>query len=87
MRTELGRLVEVLSRALRKNPSQHTRIRTMRTDLARVGSTLRDMPWPLTGSCPRASQIVGVSGRRGIDRGFASESLDLHDATLMASSA
>lgn len=84
-RPELGKLVEVLSRALRANPAQRTRIRTMRTDLARVGGALREMAWPLSGARMSATAIVGAMGqRRLVDAGFPPESLE---ATLMARSA
>lgn len=49
-RPELRKLAEILSRALRANPSQRTRIRMLRTELARVSSPLRALTWPLRGT-------------------------------------
>lgn len=48
-RPELRKLAEILSRALRANPAHRTRIRMLRTELARLGPQLRDLPWPLRG--------------------------------------
>ncbi|MEA2747132.1 MAG: eukaryotic-like serine/threonine-protein kinase [Myxococcales bacterium] len=49
-RPELRKLAEILSRALRANPAQRTRIRMMRTELARVAPLLREAQWPLSGA-------------------------------------
>jgi serine/threonine protein kinase len=49
-RPELRKLADILSRALRANPAQRTRIRMLRTEIARVAPTLRDLAWPLRGS-------------------------------------
>jgi serine/threonine protein kinase len=57
-RPELRKLAEILSRALRANPAQRTRIRMMRTELARVTPLLRDVQWPL--STARASRWSAV---------------------------
>lgn len=46
-RPELRKLAEILSRALRANPAKRTRIRMIRTELARVAPQLRDLEWPL----------------------------------------
>lgn len=46
-RPETQKLAEILSRALRANPAQRTRIRMLRTELARIAPQLRDLPWPL----------------------------------------
>jgi serine/threonine protein kinase len=46
-RPELRKLAEILSRALRAAPAQRTRIRMLRTELARVAPSLRQVPWPL----------------------------------------
>lgn len=48
-RPELRKIAEILSRALRANPTQRTRIRMMRTELARVAASLRDVTWPMSG--------------------------------------
>ncbi len=44
---ELCKLAEILSRALRANPHQRTRVRMMRTELRRLAPAIRDVPWPL----------------------------------------
>ncbi len=49
-RPELRKLAEILSRALRANPAHRTRVRMLRTELARLGPQLRDLSWPLRGS-------------------------------------
>jgi serine/threonine protein kinase len=49
-RPELRKLAEILSRALRANPAQRTRIRMFRTELARVAPSLKDIEWPLSGA-------------------------------------
>lgn len=49
-RAELRKLAEILSRALRANPAHRTRIRMIRTELARIAPQLRHLPWPLRGS-------------------------------------
>lgn len=46
-RPELRKLAEILSRALRANPAQRTRVRMLRTELRRVAPSLRDIPWPI----------------------------------------
>jgi serine/threonine protein kinase len=46
-RPELRKLAEILSRALRAAPAQRTRIRMLRTELARVTPSLRTLAWPL----------------------------------------
>jgi serine/threonine protein kinase len=48
-RPELQKLADILSRALRANPAQRTRIRMLRTELARIAPQLRGLPWPLRG--------------------------------------
>jgi hypothetical protein len=48
-RPELQKLADILSRALRANPAQRTRIRMLRTELARIAPQLRALPWPLRG--------------------------------------
>lgn len=49
-RPELRKLAEILSRALRASPAQRTRIRMLRTELARLAPQLRDLQWPLRGA-------------------------------------
>lgn len=49
-RPELRKVAEILSRALRANPTHRTRIRMMRTELARVAASLRDVAWPMSGA-------------------------------------
>jgi serine/threonine protein kinase len=49
-RPELRKLAEILSRALRANPAHRTRIRMLRTELARLAPQLRDLQWPLRGA-------------------------------------
>ena len=46
-RPELRKLAEILSRAMRPNPAQRTRVRMLRTELSRVAPVLRDLAWPL----------------------------------------
>jgi len=46
-RPELTRVAEILSRALRANPAHRTRVRMLRTELARVAPSLRHASWPL----------------------------------------
>jgi len=46
-RPELRKLAEILSRALRAAPAQRTRVRMLRTELARVAPSLRHLSWPL----------------------------------------
>jgi GrpB-like predicted nucleotidyltransferase (UPF0157 family) len=57
-------VAEILQRALRANPTQRTRIRMMRTELARVAASLRQVAWPIAvasndpdASGPRASLV------------------------------
>ncbi len=69
-RPELCKLTEVLSRALRANPAQRTRIRMLRTELSRVVPALRDLSWPLVAS-GRAS-IPDVGRSSGPDSGRVS---------------
>jgi serine/threonine protein kinase len=47
-RPELRKVAEILQRALRANPTHRTRIRMMRTELARVAASLREVAWPLS---------------------------------------
>lgn len=49
-RPELRKLAEILSRALRANPAQRTRIRMLRTELSRIAPQLRHLQWPLPGA-------------------------------------
>jgi serine/threonine protein kinase len=49
-RPELRKLADILSRALRANPAQRTRIRMLRTELARVAPSLREVEWPMSGA-------------------------------------
>src|SRR5262249_9163602 len=49
-RPELRKLADVLSRALRANPAERSRIRMIRTELSRVAPALRGLPWPVQGS-------------------------------------
>ncbi len=49
-RPELRKLAEILSRGLRANPSLRTRIRMFRTELARLGPSLREVVWPVEGA-------------------------------------
>ena len=49
-RPELRKIAEILSRALRANPTKRTRIRMFRTELARVAPALRDVAWPISGA-------------------------------------
>ena len=47
-RPELRKIAEILQRALRANPAQRTRIRMLRTELARAFVPLANAQWPLT---------------------------------------
>ncbi len=49
-RAELRKLADVLSRALRANPAQRSRIRMIRTELARLAPQLRQLAWPVRGA-------------------------------------
>lgn len=49
-RPELRKLAEILQRALRANPAHRTRVRMMRTELARLAPQIKDLPWPLRGA-------------------------------------
>ncbi|CAN5862131.1 hypothetical protein BH11MYX4_BH11MYX4_27700 [soil metagenome] len=49
-RPELRKVAEILQRALRASPTQRTRIRMMRTELARVAASLREVTWPMSGA-------------------------------------
>jgi serine/threonine protein kinase len=49
-RPELRKLAEILSRALRANPMQRTRVRMLRSELERVAPSLREAAWPLSGA-------------------------------------
>ena len=63
-RPELRKLVDILSRAMKPNPAQRTRVRMLRTELARVAPTLRDLQWPLASSTavpPPASRPYSLS--------------------------
>ena len=46
-RPELRKLAEILQRALRANPAHRTRVRMMRTELARLAPQIKDLAWPL----------------------------------------
>jgi serine/threonine protein kinase len=46
-RPELRKLAEILSRAMRPSPAQRTRVRMLRTELARVAPSIRDLAWPV----------------------------------------
>lgn len=59
-RPELHKLAEILSRALRANPAHRTRIRMLRTELARLAPQLRDLQWPLRGADRWESNPYGV---------------------------
>ena len=60
-RPELRKVAEILERALRANPTHRTRIRMMRTELARVAGSLREVGWPLS-NAPRAASSPYESG-------------------------
>ena len=60
-RPELRKVAEILERALRANPTHRTRIRMMRTELARVAGSLREVGWPLS-NAPRAASSPDESG-------------------------
>ncbi|MFO0737807.1 MAG: serine/threonine-protein kinase [Labilithrix sp.] len=49
-RPELRKLAEILQRALRANPAHRTRVRMIRTELARLAPQIKDLPWPLRGA-------------------------------------
>jgi serine/threonine protein kinase len=49
-RPELRKLAEILQRALRANPAHRTRVRMMRTELARLAPQIKDLSWPLRGA-------------------------------------
>jgi serine/threonine protein kinase len=49
-RPELRKVAEILSRALRANPMQRTRIRMLRTELSRVAQSLQTVTWPMSGA-------------------------------------
>ncbi len=73
-RPELRKVAELLQRALRATPSQRTRIRMMRTELARVAGGLRGVEWPISGASrwsvppssaqPRVGDDPDASGSR-----------------------
>ena len=46
-RPALAKLAEVLSRALRPFPAQRSRVRMLRTELARIAPRLSELAWPL----------------------------------------
>ena len=48
-RPELRKLAEILSRALRASPPQRTRVRMLRSELARIAPQLGTLSWPLNG--------------------------------------
>lgn len=54
-RPELRKVAEILQRALRANPAQRTRIRMIRTELARAFQPLAQASWPLSPSDADAS--------------------------------
>lgn len=61
-RHELRKLAEILSRALRANPAHRTRVRMLRTELARVAPVLRALAWPLVAPAAWASTPYPVEG-------------------------
>jgi len=61
-RPELRKVAEILQRALRANPAHRTRIRMMRTELARVAVSLREVAWPLSNPRDRAPSSPDESG-------------------------
>jgi len=46
-RPELRKLAEILSRAMRPNPAQRTRVRMLRAELARVAPLIKHYHWPV----------------------------------------
>ena len=59
-RPELRKLAEILQRALRATPSQRTRVRMLRSELARVAPLLKDVAWPIVGPSTWSSEPYGV---------------------------
>jgi serine/threonine protein kinase len=59
-RPELRKLAEILSRALRAAPAQRTRIRMLRTELARLAPLVRHLPWPAieTGESGQSYEVL-----------------------------
>lgn len=55
-RPELRKVTDILSRALRANPANRTRVRMLRTELAREAPKLAALPWPAQGTIPRSSR-------------------------------
>lgn len=61
-RPELRKLAEILQRALRANPAHRTRVRMMRTELARLAPQIKDLAWPLrTESSSRSLESTAYS--------------------------
>lgn len=46
-RPELRKVAEALSRAMRPNPAQRTRVRMLRTELSRAAEQIRHFHWPI----------------------------------------
>ncbi len=59
-RPELCKVADILSRALRANPAQRTRIRMLRTELGRVAPLLRTAAWPI--ASPPRTALPDLSG-------------------------
>jgi serine/threonine protein kinase len=59
-RPENRRFAEILQRALRQNPAQRTRIRMIRTELARLAPAMREVDWPLAGPSHWQSTPYGI---------------------------
>jgi serine/threonine protein kinase len=74
-RPELRKLAEILSRALRANPAHRTRVRMLRTELARVAPAVRGLAWPLRGADRWESTPYSVDDRGG-DRAMLPTELD-----------
>ncbi len=47
-RPDLRKLADILSRALKRSPTDRPRIRMIRTELGRVGPSLRGLSWPVS---------------------------------------
>jgi len=80
-RPELRKLAEILSRALRANPTQRTRIRMMRTELSRVAPLLREVQWPLSGASRWSAAPDG-----DLDDAFPADSIPVPPASVPPSS-
>ncbi|HEY8076986.1 MAG TPA: serine/threonine-protein kinase [Labilithrix sp.] len=60
-RPELRKLAEILQRSLRANPAHRTRVRMLRTELARLAPALKSLPWPVASGVLWESTPYGIT--------------------------